>query len=416
MALKTLLLSGILALVASVSAAVAGPDCGLDSGQAAAGTPIKVGGIYGRAPPGDFSSSTTAARAYFDCVNANGGIHGHPIQYFTENDQWNPELAGQAASKLIDDEKVVAMVGRGSFVEMAVNAATYKKAGIMEMAAACAVSECFESSNTVSTNEGPLPSSIGAARYAVEAMGTRSEVCIGLAIPDVGPYSCGAVEEYMASKGLTGTSVHLNPASPDVNSGLLEAIGSGADTILMNLPAGLAIAVLKAAQEQDFGPGYKWISSTPLYDRSVPEALGPYWSGRMFVNAELTPWDNGGPDAKNWLAVMDAYAAKDAKRDTFSQSGYLSARIFVHTLLGMDPAKLDDRAAVNAAIMAIKGYTSDLMCGPYYVGTAERHMPNHAGTMVEVVDGGFKTVRSCYEYDSPYFAPILAEEKKLGMD
>lgn len=396
-------------------AALAAPTCGANTGQAATGTPIKVGGIYGNAAPGDFSSSTTAARAYFDCVNANGGIGGRPIEYLTENDQWNPELAAQAASKLLKDEQVVAIVGNGSFVEMAVNAPTYQAENIMAMAAGCAVSECFESPNIVSTNQGPLPSTVGAAQYMVEEKGSQSAVCIGLTIPNVGNWSCGAMEEYMTSKGLTGASVLLNPASPDVNSGLLEAVATGADTIVVNLPAGLAIAFLKAAEEQGLGDTYKWASSTPLYDRSVPEALGAYWDGKMFINAELTPWDKGGPDATNWLAVMDAHAPADAARDTFSQSGYLSARYFVDTLLQMDAAQLDDRAAVTAAIKAIKGYTSDLTCGPYYVGEADRHMPNHAGTMVVVKGGAFETVRDCYEYDSPYFAPILEQEKALGL-
>lgn len=397
-------------------AAQAGTVCGANTGTAASGAPIKVGGIYGNAAPGDFSSATTAARAYFDCVNANGGINGRPIDYLTENDQWSPEQAAQAASKLLKDEKVVAIVGNSSFVEMAVNAPTYKSEGIMAMAAACAVSECFESSNIVSTNQGPLPSTVGAAQYMVEEKGAKTVACIGLAIPDVGNWSCGAMEDYMKSKGLTGSSVLLNPGSPDVNSGLLEAVGSGADTILVNLPAGLAVAFLKAAEEQGLGDSYKWASSTPLYDRTVPEALGAYWDGKMFVNAEMTPWDKGGPDATNWLAVMEAYAPKEAARDSFSQSGFLSAKIFVQAMMALDPARLDDRAAVNQAITEIKGVTSDLMCGPYYVGTADRHMPNHAGTMVVVKDGKFETVRDCYQYDSPYFAPIFAQEKALGLN
>lgn len=413
MKIKTLLVAG--GLLVSASAALAAPSCGANTGQPATGTPIKVGGIFGNAAPGDFSASTTAARAYFDCVNANGGVAGRPIEYLTENDQWNPETAAQAASKLLKDEKVVAMVGNGSFVEMAVNAPLYKEENVMTMASACAVSECFESSNIVSTNEGPLPSTVGAAQYMVEEKGAKNVSCIGLAIPDVGPWSCGAMEGYMTSKGLTGSSVLLNPASPDVNSALLESIGSGADTILVNLPAGLAIAFLKAAEEQGLGDSYQWASSTPLYDRTVPEALGPYWDGKMFINAELTPWDKGGPDATNWLAVMDAYAPKEAARDTFSQSGYVSARFFVDAISAMDPAKLDDRAAVTDAIKAINGATSDLLCGPYYVGEADRHMPNHAGTMVVVKGGKFETVRDCYEYDSPYFAPILEQEKALGL-
>jgi branched-chain amino acid transport system substrate-binding protein len=390
-------------------------SCGSGDGQPATGEPIKVGGIYGNAAPGDFSSAADAAAAYFKCVNANGGVHGRPIEYTVENDQWNPELASQAASKLVEDENVIALVGNGSFVEMSVNAPYYAKNNIMAMASACAVSECFESSNIVSTNQGPLPSSIGAAMYAVEELGATNISCIGLAIPSVGNYSCGAVEDYMKSKGLEGSSVLLNPAAPDVNSGLLEAIASGADSILVNLPAGLAIAFLAAAQEQDLGDAYSWTSSTPLYDKSVPGALGDYWSGKMHVSAELTEFDGTGPDNKHWLEVMDAYANADDPRDTFSQSGYLSAKYFVQTLDKMDPANLDDRAAVTEAIKAINGYTSDLMCGPYYVGDADRHMPNHAGIMVVVKDGGFETERDCFEYEGPYFEPILEAEKKLGL-
>lgn len=394
--------------------AFAAPQCGANTGQAATGAPIKVGGIHGNAAPGDFSSATDSAAAYFKCVNANGGINGRPIEYMVENDQWNPELAAQASAKLVGDQKVIAMVGNGSFVEMSVNAPYYRDNGIMAMASACAVSECFESSNIVSTNQGPLPSSIGAAMYAVEELKATNVACIGLAIPSVGNWSCGAVEEYMKSKGLAGSSVLLNPAAPDVNSALLEAIANGADSMLVNLPAGLGIAFLNVAKEQGLRDNYSWTSSTPLYDMSVPAALGEYWDGKVFVSAELTTLDGTGADNQNWLAVMEAYANKEDPRDTFSQSGYLSAKYFVETLMEMDPAKLDDRAAVTEAIKGIKGKTSDLMCGPYYVGDADRHMPNHAGIMVAVKGGKFEKVRDCFEYEGPYFAPILEAEKAMG--
>lgn len=389
--------------------------CGLNNGKAASGTPIKVGGIYGKAAPGDFSSATDAATAYFKCVNENGGVHGRPIEYMTENDQWNPELASQAAAKLVKDENVIAMVGNASFIEMSVNAPMYAENNIMAMASGCAVSECFESSNIVSTNQGPLASSIGAAMYAVEELGATNISCIGIGIPSVGDWSCGAVQLYMNSKGLSGSYVLLNPAAPDVNSALLESISSGADSILVNLPAGLAIAFLGAAQEQDLGDAYTWTSSTPLYDASAPKALGDYWSGKMFVSAELTPIDGKGKDNQNWLNIMDAYANEDDPRDSFSQSGYLSARYFVDTLNAMDADKVDDRAAVTEAIQNITGYTSDLTCSPYYVGKAEQHMPNHAGVIVEIRDEAFHKVRDCFEYEGPYFAKIIAAEKELGL-
>jgi branched-chain amino acid transport system substrate-binding protein len=395
--------------------AEAAPVCGMNNGKVATGKPVIVGGIHGNAAPGDFSASTDAAKAYFDCVNANGGINGRPVDYRVENDQWNPEMAAQAAAKLVKDAKAVALVGNGSFMEMAVNAPTYKAEGIMAMASACAISECFESSNIVSTNQGPLPSNLGATQYAQEELGTKNVGCIGLNIPNNGPWSCQVSIDYMKSKGGDGSMALLNPGAPDVNSALLETIANGADTILLNLPVGLALAVLKAAEEQDLRDQYKWIAPTPLYDLSVPKALGDYWDGKVYVNAELAPFHIGGPDAKNWIEVMDKYAKPEDPRDTFAQSGYLSATYFVKAMLEMDPADLDDRAKVTAKIKSIAGYKSDLMCGPYYVGDADFHMPNHAGYMLQIVGGEFKVVRECYEFESSYFDKHIALEKKLGL-
>lgn len=58
--------------------------CG--SGEPATGEPIKIGAIVGQTGPADFSTASTAAAALFDCVNANGGNDGQPIEYMVEDD------------------------------------------------------------------------------------------------------------------------------------------------------------------------------------------------------------------------------------------------------------------------------------------------------------------------------------------
>ena len=68
--------------------------CGMDNGQTATGDPIVVGGIVGATGPDDWTSGARAATAYFNCVNANGGINGRPIKYIVEDDALNPEKAG----------------------------------------------------------------------------------------------------------------------------------------------------------------------------------------------------------------------------------------------------------------------------------------------------------------------------------
>ena len=60
--------------------AAAGLACGLGNGQKATGTPILLGAIAVKQAGTDFTDIPNMANAYFQCVNANGGIYGHPIQ------------------------------------------------------------------------------------------------------------------------------------------------------------------------------------------------------------------------------------------------------------------------------------------------------------------------------------------------
>ena len=419
MKLTRTLLTGVAALCLSSFATTAladghGPACGLGTGETATGEPIKVGGINGNAPPGDFSGGTDAAAAYFDCVNANGGINGRPIEYIVENDQWNPELAGQVATKLVIDEGVVALVGNGSVVSMAVNARLYEDEGVMAMASGCAISECYESRNIVSTNQGPVPSGIGALKFAVEELGTTSAACIGFNIPNNGGWACDWMNTYMESRGGSGVSILMDPAAVDLNSVYLQAISEGVDTILLMLPAGPAIGLLKVAEEQGGRDLFTWVSPTPLYEPGVEAVLGDYWADNLYINIELNQFDSEGADNTNWVRVMDAYGQDGDRRDTFSQSGYISAKFFVDTLLEMDPAEID-RASVTEAIRGISDAQSDLLCGPYYVGDGDAHQPNHAGRMVKFTGTGFELVRDCYELDTAYLEPFFEAERTLGL-
>ena len=389
------------------------PLCGLGTGEPATGEPIKLGAIVGETGPDDFSSTADAAGAYFDCVNANGGINGRPIEYLVEDDQWNPEVAAQAAARLVDDEGVLALVASASFVEAVVNAPLYAERGILVVPSACATSECFEAKNMASTNAGPVPSNLAAAQWAVDEIGTQNVACIGFNIPSNGGWSCDIVVDWLKSKGLDGTPVLFDPAAADFTSVVLEALASGADTFLLNLPAGAAIGVLKAAEEQDMAATIKFIAPTPLYDVDLPGAIGPYWDGRLHVNIELTPLDGEGPDAKRWRAVMDQYGA-DHPRDTFSQAGFMAANILVDTLMQMDSNGID-RQSVTDALLAVKAYETDLACTPWYFGPGDRHIPIHTGMMTTVKDGGFEVVRDCYRAESAYLDPLYALEKEHGL-
>ncbi len=56
-------------------------------------------------------STVNGAKLYFDQVNAAGGVEGMKIVYFVEDDKGNPTEGANAYSKLIDQNKVSAIVG-----------------------------------------------------------------------------------------------------------------------------------------------------------------------------------------------------------------------------------------------------------------------------------------------------------------
>src|SRR5690242_17536444 len=62
-------------------------SCGTKPGVAATGTPINIGAINTKQPGTDFSDIENMTGAYFACVNANGGINGHPIKFFPVTEQ-----------------------------------------------------------------------------------------------------------------------------------------------------------------------------------------------------------------------------------------------------------------------------------------------------------------------------------------
>ena len=66
--------------------------------------------LTGVAAPG-YSEIPTGAQAYFDYVNANGGVHGRKIEYIVKDDGYNPTNTSQVTNELVLQDEIFAMVG-----------------------------------------------------------------------------------------------------------------------------------------------------------------------------------------------------------------------------------------------------------------------------------------------------------------
>ena len=102
----------------SLTAAVRGRRLGrsassLPAGPGPAGAPIKLGTLTPlTGAGGSYGPSMRKAMEFVaQEVNAAGGVLGRQIQLVSEDDQTNPEAAVRAARKLIDVDKVAAIMG-----------------------------------------------------------------------------------------------------------------------------------------------------------------------------------------------------------------------------------------------------------------------------------------------------------------
>lgn len=397
----------------SAGSAMAQDKCGMANGKKATGEPIQIGAIVGKTGPEDFSSSARAAEAYFKCVNANGGINGRPIAYTVQDDTWNPEVASQAANKLVKDSKVVAMVGSSSFVECGANNKLYETEGVASVAGVGVPRECFFGKNYISFNAGPRQSTVGAAQYITETHKLKSLTCVVPGIPGFGDWVCAGVEAYGKSVGIPVKKVVFDPGQLDGNAIALQIAAAKSEGVVLGMPRGMMLPILTAAEQQDLGKTMKWGLPTAAYHVDMPKAVGKYWQDKLVVHMELQPLDSDGPDNKNWRAIMDKYGDKKDPRDTFSQAGHLAARVATDALLSIKGPI--DRKAVYNAIVGTKNWKSDMLCAPWYFGTGERHQPNHTGRASMLVAGGFKTLTQCYQSKDSELADVQALEAKGGL-
>ncbi len=114
-------LAGLLTATMVLAGCGAGGDRESDAGDGGGGASdvgvtddtITLGAHFpltGVAAPG-YSEIPTGAKAYFDYVNAAGGVNGRQIEYIVKDDGYNPTNTSQVTNELVLKDEIFAMVG-----------------------------------------------------------------------------------------------------------------------------------------------------------------------------------------------------------------------------------------------------------------------------------------------------------------
>jgi len=388
-------------------------SCGSKPGVKATGTPINIGAINTKQPGTDFSDIENMTGAYFACVNANGGINGHPIKFFPVTEQTNPSQIASLAKQLVTSDHVVGMMGTSSIIECSVNAAYWKSVGIYVLAAGIAP-ECYSTPNTASVNMGPRYSSDGAVQYVL-AQGANKIAFDQANVPGTA-YIAAGPNALAKAKGVPIEDFTENVPITSANAiatKLVTAAGPGG-AVVLNFTPPEALLILQAAQKLNLEDRVKyWACSTPCNTDFLATSLGPKWNNKLFVNSELLPLDgNTSQKAQLFNAILKQYGTNvSGGVGSFSEMGFTMGEIATHALESVKgPYTI---ASVSAALKAVANYDTGMLCQGFTYGNYPMHIPNNMdytvtpnnGKMVQASSGGGCTLISA---DDPQIAAYRA--------
>jgi branched-chain amino acid transport system substrate-binding protein len=374
MSVKSSLLAGLAccALTGSGTALAAGPRC--------PDGPILLGAIATATGPADFSEVPKAAKAYFDEINAAGGINGCKIDYAIADDKADPQVAAQAARDLIDNKKIVAMVGGSSLLECAVNAPTYKRSNILSVPGVGVDPVCYHSTNIAPVSSGPYTATTGVGLFATNVLKSKN-LCAMFSI--VGGTQEAYKEGLARWETLSGQKARLVdttlPQSGDMTPYILKARDAGCDAVVLNVIEPAAVAWVKSAEAQRV-KGIDWLFLAPAYTAQVAQALAGTTQS-VYVQTEWEPFtDLAAPGNKEWVASMEKAGRP---LTAFSQGGYLSAKVLVDAIKAIDgPAT---RESVAKALQTMKPVRNP-PAGDDYAFRVSTDRP-HAIKVVKLVGG-----------------------------
>ncbi len=379
--------------------------CGLGTGKKATGAPIKLGGIDMLIPGVDFTTIGKTAKAYFDCVNDNGGINGRPIKYTLYTEQLNPAQEASLARKLIESDKVVGVVGNTSFAECGTNWKYYKSKGFIVIGAGVQA-ECYSTPSFAEVNAGPRYSNVGAAAALVKA-GIKK---LAIASPDtISAYADGGPALVAQKAGIPVKIFPTHLPVTDATSQLLQMYqfaGEGGG-ILLDFTPDTAPAFMKAAEDQGIVDKVKWGSSTPIANTFMAGQFSPAFDGHLWIDNEFSNVDpKVGPDTALMFQVLAKYT-KIAPQ-AFAQMGFLDGKFAVAALLSIKGPIT--AASYNKAVQNLRNQKSDILCRPYYVGKLRYHIPNNVNIIVDYNNKQVVQKEPCTPY--PAVDNAIAQTRK----
>ena len=298
--------------------------------------------------------SINGARMRFEQANEAGGVHGRQIKFVVEDTQYQIPRAIQAANKLINRDKVFAMVlALGTPTNNAV-LTQQLKAGIPNMFPLTGARSMVEPYHDLKfAQRGIYYDEIRAGvKYFLEEMG-KEKPCVIYQDTDYGQEILEGAEDQLMEMGqaLVGVSAH-KPTESEFTASIIRLRNAQCDVVFMGTIHRDTILILEAARKMKFDVVF--VGNNAAYGQVIAEQESGSGEGyHAFVHmAKLYKEDGLSDKVIRW---WDRYEARfNVEPGIPAMEGYRAADLVVTALENAGPDL--DKAGFLAATEAITDY------------------------------------------------------------
>jgi ABC-type branched-subunit amino acid transport system substrate-binding protein len=357
----------------ALTATVAHAEKKYDPG--ASDTEIRIGNIMPYSgPASSYGVIGKTEAAYFDKINAEGGINGRKIKFISYDDAYSPPKAIEQARKLVEGDEVLLIfqpLGTPS------NSATQKYMNakkVPQLFVATGATKWGDPKNFPWTmgwqpnyqSEGRIY-----AKYILDHF-PNSKIAVFWQNDDAGRDQVKGLRDGLGAKAsMIIADKSYEVSDPSIDSQIVALHDSGADTFFSwAAPKGSAQAIRKVG-ELGWKPRF-FLANVSTSVASVLKPAGLEFAKDIISTAYLKdPTDpawNNDPGVQAWRAFMDKYYPDGDKTNSNNIYGYAVAQTMVQVLRQCGDDLTRENVMKQAA--SLKNFTSDVLLPGITVNTS----------------------------------------------
>lgn len=290
-------------------------------------------------PLSSFGTIGRMQQAYFDWINAEGGINGRKIRFISLDDSYSPPKTVEHTRKLVESDEVVLMFGS---LGTATNGAVHRYLNsrkVPQLFVLSGASRWADPKNFPWTMPGMVAYETEGVIYAKKVLKDKPDAKIAILSQndDFGRDYVAGFKRALGAKAATMIvgEASYEPSAPSISSQIVTLKASGANVVYGVTVGKFTAQMIRGMAEIGWKPDMTFVPTSAssiaiLEPAGLENAVGIMSSSNQ-KDVNDPQWANE-PDVKDFFAFMKKHLPDADVRNTNYAAGYMYVSLMVHVL------------------------------------------------------------------------------------